>query len=149
MNGTLVCGVDASKQGLQAAKLAADVSKRLNLRLVLVHVIHVPGQIAVRPDDEMFWRDRQGANAMLKELAQDAEVDSRSERRVVIGDRAGMLAAIAAEEAADLIVIGAGQRKGLGRKNRFAMQLNAESPIPVLVATGQRRTVEAAHKSVV
>jgi nucleotide-binding universal stress UspA family protein len=55
---------------------------------------------------------------------------------VVLGDRAEALAQVAAEEGADLIVIGS-RSVGLGsRKLRctLARELEAATPVPVLVA---------------
>ena len=79
--------------------------------------------------------DRQGAERRLARLVQDHGVDS-AERRVAVGEPAALLGQIAAEEAADLIVVGSRARSRLSRRleSRLARQLEAETPIPVLIA---------------
>jgi nucleotide-binding universal stress UspA family protein len=64
------------------------------------------------------------------------DVGEGAEARVTVGNRAERIAQVAAEEGADLIVIGS-RRAGLGnRKLRctLARDLEAATPIPVVVA---------------
>jgi nucleotide-binding universal stress UspA family protein len=64
------------------------------------------------------------------ELAHDAEL------RIVPGDHAEAVARVAAEEGADLLVVGA-RPAGLGGRHlrwRLARELEAATPVPVLVA---------------
>jgi nucleotide-binding universal stress UspA family protein len=67
----------------------------------------------------------------------------RAARRVAVGDPAGLLGQIAAEEAADVIVVGA-RARGWRRRldTRLADELESETPVPVLIAPprGRRRS---------
>lgn len=112
VQGTIVCGVVESEAGRDAADLAAALAARLDLRLVLVHVLS--DEAGVRPT-RMYG---------------DAEL------RVVTGSRAGGLARIAAEEGADAIVIGARRRGSRGRNLccSLAHDLDAATTVPVLIA---------------
>jgi nucleotide-binding universal stress UspA family protein len=130
--GTIVCGVTRTPDGRSASELARALGARLGLRLVLVHVVD---GVPLGTDDSLSARQRQaGAEQLLNEIARD--VADGTEKRVMFGNRAESLAQIAAEEGADLIVIGS-RRAGLGsRKLRctLARDLEAATPIPVVVA---------------
>ena len=83
----------------------------------------------------------------LDEIARD--IGDGTEKRIMLGDRAEALAQVAAEEGADLIVIGS-RPAGLGnRKLRctLARELEAATPIPVVVAppATRKRTRTAAR----
>lgn len=141
MGGTIVCGVsESSRDGRVAAELARALGARLGLRLVLVHVID---GVPAGAHESLTARQRQrGAEQILSELAR--EIGYGAERRVMLGDRAEALARVAAEEGADLIVIGS-RSTGLGsRKLRctLARELEAATPVPVVVAppATRRRT---------
>jgi nucleotide-binding universal stress UspA family protein len=114
MAGTIVCGVDGSPGSEAAVVSAARLSERLGLRLVLVHVC---------PDGE-------------------ADVPATVEHVRVIGGRpAQALAEVAAEEGADVIVLGS-RAAGLGRRllrSGLARELEAATPVPVLVAPPSTR----------
>jgi nucleotide-binding universal stress UspA family protein len=139
MPGTVVCGVSDSDAGRGALALAAELSGRLGLRLVLVHVadgipsLHADGEgsegLSVRAD-------RQGAARLVARLAVEHGVVERAEQRSAVGDPAALLGQIAAEEAADLIVVGARARGRLrpGLESRLARALETVTRIPVLIA---------------
>lgn len=137
MGGTIVCGVTETLDGRNAAELARALGARLGLRLVLVYVVDgvVPGT-----EEGMSSRQRQaGAQRTLDELAREA--GNGTEGRIVLGDRAAALAQVAAEEGADVIVLGS-RPAGLGnRKLRctLARELEAATPVPVLVAPPSTR----------
>lgn len=138
MGGTIVCGVTEAMDGRSAAELARALGARLGLRLVLVHVVDgLPAGGA----ESLTSRQRQtGAERTLNDLAR--EVGNGTEKRVVLGDRAEALARVAAEEGADLIVLGS-RAAGIGnRKLRctLARELEAATPVPVLVAPPATRT---------
>ena len=130
--GTIVCGVRESADGRSAAQLARALGARLGLRLVLVHVVDgVPAFV----DESLTARQRQaGAELILNAIAR--EIGNGTEKRIVLGEPAQALAEVAAEEGADLIVLGS-RSAGLGsRKLRctLARELEAATPVPVLVA---------------
>lgn len=135
--GTIVCGITESAEGRLAAELAHALGARLGLRLVLVHVVDgvPPGA-----DESLTTRQRQrGAELTLDALVR--ELGHGTERRVVIGGRAEGLAQVASEEGADLIVLGS-RVAGLGSRNlrcTLARELEAETPVPVLVAPPSTR----------
>ena len=130
--GTIVCGVTEAPADRSAAELARALVARLGLRLVLVHVLD-----GVPPDthESLTARQRQaGAEHVLDAMARD--IGDGTERRVVVGGRAEALAQVAAEEGADLIVIGTRPTGLAGRKLRcsLARDLEATTPVPVVLA---------------
>ena len=86
--------------------------------------------------------NREGAERRLAKLAQAHGLAERAERRVAVGEPAALLGQIAAEEAADIIVVGAPVRGWRNRlESRLADELSAETPVPVLIAPPRiRRT---------
>jgi nucleotide-binding universal stress UspA family protein len=137
MSGTIVCGVTESPDGRSAAELAHALGLRLGLRLVLVHVVDgVPNGT----QESLTARQRHtGAERTLHEIARATGNDV--EKRVVLGDRAEALAQVAAEEGADLIVVGSRPAGLGGRKIRslLARELEATTPVPVVVAPPSTR----------
>ena len=132
MGGTIICGVSETPDGREAAELARALGARLGLRLVLVHVID---GVPAGADDSLSARQRQsGAEKMLTEIAR--EIGNGTEKRVLLGDRAEALARVAAEEGADLVVVGS-RSAGLGSRklrSNLARELEAATPVPVAVA---------------
>jgi len=143
MGGTIVCGVTETPDGRNAAQLGRALGARLGLRLVLVYVVD---GVAPGTEEGMSSRQRQtGAKRALDEIA--ADVGNGTEKRVVLGNRAEALAQVAAEEGADLIVLGS-RSAGLGsRKLRctLARALEAATSVPVLVAPPSTRR-HSAHR---
>lgn len=138
MGGTIVCGVAETPDGRTAAELARALGARLGLRLVLVHVID---GVPAGTHESLTARQRQtGAEQILNKIAR--EIGNGTEKRVVLGDRAEALAQVAAEEGADLIVLGSRSTGLGGRKLRctLARELEAATPVPVLVAPPASRT---------
>jgi nucleotide-binding universal stress UspA family protein len=137
MGGTIVCGVADTPDGRTAAELARAVGARLGLRLVLVHVID---GVPAGAHESLTARQRQiGAEQILNAIAR--EIGDGAEKRVVLGNRVQAIAQVAAEEGADLIVLGS-RTTGLGtRKLRctLARDLEAATPVPVLVAPPSTR----------
>lgn len=132
MGGTVVCGVLETPAGRSAADLAHALGTRLGLRLVLVHVVE-----GVPPGtrEGLTARQRQAASEqILEEVA--LEIGDGAEKRIVFGDPADALAQVAAEEGADLIVIGSRPARLGNRKLRctLARDLEAATSIPVVLA---------------
>jgi nucleotide-binding universal stress UspA family protein len=137
MRGTMVCSVSDTEAGRGALELAAELSSRLGLRLVLAHVAT---GISSEDDSEAgesvsMKADRQGATRLLDRLAAEYGVEA-TKRRVAVGDEAARLGQIAAEEAADVILVGARPRGRLRRgfESKLANELETETPVPVLIA---------------
>ena len=111
MRGTVVCAMTEDDGGTALAT-ATELSDRLDLRLVLAYVGDGSGELA------------------------DGVADHVEQRWGGAGDAAAVIGRIAAEEAADLIVVAARAcgrfRRGLD--TRLAGQLGSETPVPVLIA---------------
>jgi nucleotide-binding universal stress UspA family protein len=147
--GTIVCGVTDTDEGRQAVATAVGVSERLGLRLVLAYVTDGIGSLngAVDGAESVTMKlDREGAERVLERLATEYGVAERAERRVAAGDAGSLLGRIAAEEAADLIVVGARARGRLrrGLESRLADELETETPVPVLIAPHRPRRARTA-----
>ena len=137
MRGTLVCAV-TGEESADALALSAELSKRLGLRLVLAHAVNGIGALGNEDGVESvsMQADRRGAERRLAQLAHELGVADRAERRVAVGEPAALLGQIAAEEAADLIVVGsrAHGRLRRGLDSKLARQLETATPVPVLIA---------------
>jgi nucleotide-binding universal stress UspA family protein len=85
--------------------------------------------------------NREGAARLLARLAAEYGVADRAERHSGFGNAAALIGQIAAEEAADLIVVGArlSGRMRRGLESRLAEQLASETPVPVLIAPPRAR----------
>src|SRR5438067_13364636 len=132
MSGTILCDVTDPPAGRCAAEFAGALGARLGLRLVLAYVVD-----GVPPAARESVSGRQlqsGAERTLDEIA--GRLGHGVETRVAVGNHAEQLAWIAAEEGADLVVVGA-RPTGLGGRNlrwTLARELEAATPVPVLVA---------------
>jgi nucleotide-binding universal stress UspA family protein len=117
MKTAIVCGVDGSDGSRAALAVAADLADRLDARLVLVHAVHealpsYDGVAAIgigagaRPAPAAtLQQQEQAAGQLLARMAADTGVEPVW-RRVVTGQPAERLAAVAEEEGAELIVVG-------------------------------------------
>jgi len=144
MRGTLVCGITDNDDGRPALEAAVELSERLGLRLVLVHAREGIGSVAADADGAesvSMKANREGAARLLARLASEYGVAESAERRAGTGDAAAVIGQVAAEEAADLIVVGARTRGRLrrGLESRLAEQLGSETPVPVVIAPPRRR----------
>ncbi len=117
MRSSIVCGIDGSADSAAALTVARRLGRRLDLRLVLVHVADVShGPPAAGPfggmstagplaaHDEIAAREDAGA-ALLEQVADAAGIDDAA-HCVAIGVPAEELARVAHEEDAELIVVG-------------------------------------------
>jgi nucleotide-binding universal stress UspA family protein len=135
--GTIVCGVGDETEGRCAAELARALGARLGLRLVLVRVVD---GIPAGAHESLTARQRHGdAERTLAAIAR--EMGNDTEKRVLFGGRAETLAQVAAEEGADMIVLGSRATGLVSRKLRctLAQELEAATPVPVLVAPPSTR----------
>ena len=144
MQGTLVCGVNDREDGGNALELAANLSGRLGLRLVLVHVADGIGPIESGDEESesvSMKAEREGSARLLSRLANEYGVADRVEYRQGVGDAAAVIGQFAAEEAADLIVVGARSRGRFrrGLMSQLAGQLRSETPVPVVIAPPEAR----------
>ena len=140
MRGTLLCAISDGEESADALDLGAQLSDRLGLRLVPAHAVAGIDGLGDEDESVTMKGNREGAERRLARLAEAHGLTERSERRVGVGEPAALLGQIAAEEAADVIVIGApvrGWRKRL--ESRLADELGAETPVPVLIAPPRPR----------
>ena len=130
MRGTILCWVDDSPHGRAALKAAVDLSDRLKLRLVLAHV----ADGASANGNVVRTRRREGTSRLVARLAAELGLSDRAEHRSAVGDPAALFGQIAAEEAADVIVVGAPARERLRRpsESRLAEHLGSATTVPVL-----------------
>jgi nucleotide-binding universal stress UspA family protein len=142
VGGTIVCGVTGSAEAGSAAQLAGALAARLGLRLVLVHVVEGLPRSAF--GSRVARQREEAGERLLTELGDGCPVES--ETRLVLGNAAQGLANVAAEEGADLIVVGARPAGPRNRRlvSRIARELQAATPVPVVVAppSGRKRSVE-------
>jgi nucleotide-binding universal stress UspA family protein len=144
MRGTIVCGINDTEEGRRALEVAADLSGRLGLRLVLAHVVE---GIASHDGDGggaesvTMKGSREGGARLVARLAAEHGLAEWAEQRSAVGDPATLLGQIAAEEAADVIVVGARSRGRLRRgfESRLADQLETTTPVPVVIAPSRAR----------
>ena len=130
-SGTIVCGVADSEEGRDAAELACALGARLDLRVVLASVVEGPAGA----EESLGGRQRRrSAERTLAEFAR--ELGNGTETRLLLGPRAEGIAHLAAEEGADLIVLGSRSSVlGKGRlRCALAGELEAATPVPILVA---------------
>ena len=152
VRGTIVCGVTDSDEGHAALELGVELSQRLGLRLVLAHVAEGLAPLDGAGDDNesvTMKGNRRGGELLLARLAREHGVGETAECRVAVGEPALLVGQIAAEEAADVIVVGSRARRwpGRGLQSRLAEGLESETPVPILIAppaNGRRRRAAAA-----
>jgi nucleotide-binding universal stress UspA family protein len=121
---TIVCGVDGSMGSRFALRVAASLGKELGARLVAVHVLDRLADVG------------QSAERVAASVLYDEAPDARAESRGEVGDVAERLAAVAEDEGAIMIVLGARSR---GRSRTFlrarcAAELTELTRVPVFVA---------------
>ena len=153
MRGTIVCGVTDSDDGHAALELGVKLSRRLGLRLVLAHVAEGFAPLDGDGEDNesvTMKGNRRGGELFLTRLAREHGVGETAECRVAVGEPALLVGQIAAEEAADVIVVGSRARRwpGRGIESRLAERLESETPVPILIAppaNGRRRKAAVAN----
>jgi nucleotide-binding universal stress UspA family protein len=136
LNGTVVCVVDAADAEEAALDVGKGLAERFDARVVLVGIAAGAGGSA---DGLHAVHARAGMARRLQRLAVEYGLDD-AEQRLASGDTAEAVATIAAEEAADVIVVGA--RPGLRTqtlRSTLASDLAATTMCPVVVAPPRRR----------
>jgi nucleotide-binding universal stress UspA family protein len=144
VRGTLVCGLTDGEDAVGTVGLAVELTQRLGMRLVLAHVAEGFAPIADGIDVEesvTIKGNRVGAERLLSRLAEEHGVAETAQRRIAVGQPVTLLSQIAAEEAADLILVGSRERgwPRRGLESRLAAQLATETPIPILIAPPRTR----------
>ena len=112
--GGIVCGVDGSAHARLAAMAALSLADRLGMRLTLVHVAPVRTLLPVASlpadvDPSAYPRSVEGAEVQAAESfgSLSSELNRPDVARTVrLGEPATVLAELAAENAAEFIVVG-------------------------------------------
>lgn len=139
MRGTMVCGIADSDEGRGAVELGIKLSQRLGMRLVLAHVVQgfSPHEANGDGGESVGMKaHRIHSERLLATLAEEYGVTDTAERRSAVGDPATLLGQIAAEEAADVILVGSRVRgwRGRGIESTLAAELKSSTPVPVVIA---------------
>ena len=150
----IVCGVDGSEQARHAASAALRLAERLGARLTLVHVtptrtvVPVDGfPMGVDPSTYPRSRDLAFSEAEAAFDSLSAEVAAAGvEREVRLGEPAAVLAQVAADIGADLIVVGSRGRGAwrsavLGSVSSDVARL---APCPVMIVPERAAEVHTA-----
>jgi nucleotide-binding universal stress UspA family protein len=111
MQSSIVCGVDGSRGARVALRHAAHLAEQLDVRLVVAHVVQPPVSArglgpTVPQLAEIPLAALHAAGEALVDRVLEEENLSDAKRRVVFGFPADRLANIAADEGAQLIVVG-------------------------------------------
>ncbi len=140
--GTVLCGVVDTAEGREAVRIAGVLSTRIDARLVLAHAVDAPRGAA---DGVSARRRLWQAERMLAAMASELGLLGEVYLRVAFGDPVELLASVAAEEHAGLIVLGSRPKGRQGRRlrSRPAAALASASPVPVLVVPPQTRARSA------
>lgn len=144
----VICGVDDERADEGVVRFAADMSKRLGGRLILLHVQPLPlselePQIAYAASHATPGRDLLAAARRLARLAADAGVAQRTDVRVGHGDLMKQLLMTAGDEAAAVLIVGSGP----GRRSRRMQRLVDGGAVPVFVVPVVPRRPAAASTS--
>jgi nucleotide-binding universal stress UspA family protein len=139
MTQTIVCGVDQSPGARAAAEFAATLAQQLGSRLVLVHAVQppVPHRDIGMPDawDEFSLLEqlRDAGAELVEKLEQELAPKCEVTTVVRVGGGASeVISTVAAEEAAEFVVVGA---RGLGSLGKFllgsvSLRLATDAPCP-------------------
>jgi nucleotide-binding universal stress UspA family protein len=133
VSGPVVCGIGGREAGHRVATVAAELAKALGARLIAVRA-----EAIVKPHGSRTAALRRG-HAWLQDMLSEAEPDYQGVTRTVkLGDSATALAAVAAQERAQLLVVGAGRGTApaapLGPVPR-ELSMRASCPVVVLPRT--------------
>jgi nucleotide-binding universal stress UspA family protein len=103
-----MCGVDGSDGGLDAARVAGELSRRLAAALLLVHVSEPVPRFRMSPESFVAAREfeREQARAILAAGGQASGIGDDAELLAETGEPARRLLALAEERRVDLIIVG-------------------------------------------
>ena len=116
MFSTIAVGTDGSATASEAVRVAADLARRSDAKLVLISAFGKGDRSASAEAVELQWASSNAAR--VREILSRAEAELREEgidcaTRVDEGDAAEVLVRLASECGADLLVIG---NKGMQRR---------------------------------
>jgi|SRR5215210_4012430 len=136
MISTIAVGTDGSATASEAVRMAADLARQLDAKLVLLSAFEDSGHEAQGDSVELQWASSNSAR--VREILNRAEAALRQggidcKTRVEKGDPADVLVQLATECGADLLVIGS---KGMQRRvlGSVPNSVAHKAPCSVLVA---------------
>jgi nucleotide-binding universal stress UspA family protein len=151
MTACILCGIDDTEHGLTVARVAARLSRALDLPVVLVHVAPprrsalapapgaLPSTIAAEPvpPAEMGAASQtevDSARSLLERTA-EAEILLEAELRPEVGDPSDRILAVADEVDAELIVVGSRRRGSLATMvlGSVSHAIVSEAACPVVI----------------
>lgn len=115
MSQRIISAVDDSERSYEAVAVAADLGERLQLPLMLAHVVDEPVGFPFGDPNvmERERREREGRGAdLLRDIAMTFDLPPETELRTESGDPATMLRTLASEEDAAMVVVAS---RGRGR----------------------------------
>jgi nucleotide-binding universal stress UspA family protein len=138
MRHSIVTGVDGSEESRVAAVVAADLAQELDLQLVIVHAADDPPTFPygdLRLKELQRRRDGQAVQRLLDSIAGSLSVVPKT--RIVYEDPVDALNLVAADEQAELLVVGSRGRSGVvaALSGSVSTRLASESVVPVLVVS--------------
>jgi nucleotide-binding universal stress UspA family protein len=131
---TIICGIDDSPGAAEALRVARDVSANLDARLVVAHAA-AGYKVAGADEGVSGLQAKRGAARLLERVAREQGIIAQTDQRIETGEPAEVLARIAAEERATMIVVGS-RRQGLRRRkllSGIAEELAETAPCPVVI----------------
>ena len=132
----IVVGVDGSRTSLRAAAYAGGLARRQGCRLLAVYVSRIPTSATMAPGGIAVMQETFGqvaADLEQQMLARAAETGITAEFRSVRGDPVAELTAIADQEHADAVVVGASEHLGHRIVGSLATRLVRAGKWPVIV----------------
>jgi nucleotide-binding universal stress UspA family protein len=136
---TIVCAIDASPAARSALRVATELAEVLRLRVVAVHVADSFAGDQTLDEPDATLRLLGNAERLLANVLYDEQLVGRVDWRAEVGDVPERLAAVAADERAVLILLGA-RSEGKARtflRNRLAGEIVSKSSVPVMVVPPQ------------
>jgi nucleotide-binding universal stress UspA family protein len=136
---TIVCAIDTSRAARSALRVATELAEVLRLRVVAVHVADSFGDDQKLDEPHAILRARGIAERLLANVLYDEQLLGRVDWRAEAGNVPERLAAVAADERAVLILLGA-RSKGKAQtflRNRLAGEIVRKSSVPVMVVPPQ------------
>jgi nucleotide-binding universal stress UspA family protein len=146
---TIVCGVDGSNAAADAASTAALLADALGHRLVLVHAVEPTATVGYAINPYGFQSQRaqeeegqlrydavkEAGERLLESVGRALDLGLSSAQRVDVGEPSLVLADIAEEERAELVVVGTRARGKLASAilGSVSSELISRAPCPVLV----------------
>lgn len=129
---TILCAVDLGPQSRKTLRWAAQMAAEFGARLLLAHAIPC---IEARPGDYFDKGLAEEVSTAAREELDRLQKDMHATAEAVVegGDPPHVICRVAAEQHADLLVIGRGSAAGLfGRLRTNAYAIIRQSPCPVV-----------------